>query len=731
MKYLVRCLAAALLSLLMGAAGAVAQESFERVATFPLFSNYDISTQTVASSVSANAAGDLLIYTDPIQGSLGFVDITDPAMPQPAGTLDLDGSPFSIGVLGTSAIVASRVNADSGVVLIVDLKLREVRRTIPLSGIPSDVAVSPNGQFAAVAVESTGEVLVIDAITPFSVFWPTRVVDLNGEISDARPRSVSISQQGRCAVAMTENNAVTVLDLNHQRGLRILLNPVFPNLINGARIDQSWNARTVTLDQIDVTRNQLVELVETLSDVPRKPAGVIWLGANTLATANRDSRGFSVFQRQGSVLFDAGNQIEHLAARIGHFPEHLADLMGTEPNAVLAANHQGTNRLFVSARSAGMVAVYRMQGNVPIHVQTLPTARGPSGLLSIPHRNLFVVSTDLDNRVGKFRSAITIFQLQAGPSSYPTLESADRADGTPIPWAGISGLSADPNDSDLMYAVYDNRYRNSTILKIDLAGDVPTIFEEIPMINTGAIASLPLGVIDVDPEGVAVRPEGGFWVATEGNTPPEVPAVINDQLLQIAPNGVVEKEIILPASLRAQPFRFGFEGVTCVKDANGDEMVYVCVQRKWPDDPVGFCKIGRYDVANEQWTFVHYPLDAPTSPYPGTNWVGLSEITALDANTLLILERDNQAGPDARIKRLYEVDISDIEFKEHGVELEKVSKQLFRDILPDMEAPNGYVLEKVEGVAALPNGEVWIVVDNDGSSVFGETQLINLGTLLD
>ncbi len=731
MKYLVHCFAAALLSLLPGTAVAVAQESFERIATFPLFSNYDISTQTVASSVSANAAGDLLIYTDTVQGGLGFVDITDPAMPLPAGTLDVEGSPFSVAVLGKWAVVASRVNADAGVVLIVDLKLRKVCRTIPVAGIPGDVAVSPDGQFATVAVESSGRVLVIDAITPFPVFWPTRVVDLNGAISAARPRSVSISQQGRCAVAMTENNAVIVLDLNHHRSMRILMNPLFPNVINGAKIDQAWDAYTVTVNQIDATRNKLVELVETLSDVPRKPAAVTWLGANTLATANRDSRGFSVFQRQGNVLFDAGNQLEHLAARIGHFPEQLADVWGSEPNAVLAAKYQGMDHLFVSVRSAGMVGVYRMQGNVPIHLQTLPTARGPSALLSIPQRGLFVVGTDLDNRVGKFRSAITIFQVQAGPPSYPTLESADRADGTPIPWAGISGLSADPSDSELMYAVYDNRYRKSTILKIDLAGDVPTIFDEIPMINTGAIASLPLGVIDVDPEGVAVRPQGGFWVATEGNTPPQVPAVINDQLLQIAPNGVVEKEIILPASLRAQPFRFGFEGVTCVKDANGDEMVYVCVQRKWPDDPVGFCKIGRYDVAKEQWTFALYPLDAPTSPYPGTNWVGLSEITALDANTLLILERDNQAGTDARIKRLYQVDISDIEFKEHGVALEEVSKQLFRDILPDMEAPQGYVLEKVEGVAALPNGEVWIVVDNDGSSVFGETQLINLGKLLD
>ncbi|MBX3417203.1 MAG: esterase-like activity of phytase family protein [Pirellulaceae bacterium] len=716
---------------LLSVVSAHAQETFRRVATFPVFENTDITVQAVASQVAANATGNRLIYTDPIQEKLGFVDITNPSNPIAAGTLAINGSPVALGVIGNIAVVANHLGAEDGNVQLVDLNQSKVVRTIPLSGPPSDVNVNSSGQYAAVAIESTGEILIIDAITPFAVLWPTRVVRLNWEISDPEPTSVSIHSNGRCAATLTNSNQVAILDFSEKRGWRILFNAILPQLVNGAKIERVWDAKTVNLEQVDATRNALVELVETLPNEPRTPAGVTWLSPNTLATANRDSRGFSIFDRQGQVRYDSGNQFEHLAARIGHFPEQRAEFWGAEPNAVAFAKFGGKDYLFASGKAAGMVGVYTMQGDVPTYCQTLATQRSPSGLLAIPSRNLIVVSTDLDNRVGKFRSGISLYELQPGSPDYPTLESANRPDGTPIPWAGISGLSADPFDSNIMYAVYDNRYRNSTILKIDLAFEIPRIVEEIPLINEGAISSLPLGLINVDPEGVAARPQGGFWVATEGNTPPETPEIINDQLLLVAHDGVVEQEILLPASLRAFQIRFGFEGVTCVTDENGYEIVYVCIQRAWQDDPAGFCKIGRYDVANEEWTFARYPLDTPTSPYPGTNWVGLSEITAIDENTLLILERDNQAGADARVKRLYEVDITGVEFRPHGEALPILDKQLWRDILPDMEAPNGAVLEKVEGVAVLPNQDVWIIVDNDGTAIFGETQLFNVGKFSD
>ena len=59
------------------------------------------------------------------------------------------------------------------------------------------------------------------------------------------------------------------------------------------------------------------------------------------------------------------------------------------------------------------------------------------------------------------------------------------------------------------------------------------------------------------------------------------------------------------------------------------------------------------------------------------------------------------------------------------------TKDLVRDLMDDLRAPGGLVLEKIEGAAVLPNGDVLIVNDNDGvDGSNGETQLLNLGQLL-
>jgi hypothetical protein len=38
-------------------------------------------------------------------------------------------------------------------------------------------------------------------------------------------------------------------------------------------------------------------------------------------------------------------------------------------------------------------------------------------------------------------------------------------------------------------------------------------------------------------------------------------------------------------------------------------------------------------------------------------WSGLSELVAVDRNTVAVIERDNQRGPQASIKKIYEFDV--------------------------------------------------------------------------
>ena len=146
----------------------------------------------------------------------------------------------------------------------------------------------------------------------------------------------------------------------------------------------------------------------------------------------------------------------------------------------------------------------------------------------------------------------------------------------------------------------------------------------------------------------------------------------------------------------------------------------VAFQRAWAGD--AHPRIGVYDLAAKTWQFMFYPLDAVTSPNKG--WVGLSEITAVGNNRFVVIERDNQGGPDARVKKLYRIDLNGVA---DGATL---SKTLVRDVLPDLRKTHGLVVEKIEGFAVLANGDALLVNDNDGvDENNGETWLHHLGPL--
>ena len=56
-----------------------------------------------------------------------------------------------------------------------------------------------------------------------------------------------------------------------------------------------------------------------------------------------------------------------------------------------------------------------------------------------------------------------------------------------------------------------------------------------------------------------------------------------------------------------------------------------------------------------------------------------------------------------------------------------VAKTLVRDLVPDLQKPNGAIIEKVEGMAVLSDGTLVFNTDNDGvDDSNGETQQIEV-----
>jgi hypothetical protein len=66
-------------------------------------------------------------------------------------------------------------------------------------------------------------------------------------------------------------------------------------------------------------------------------------------------------------------------------------------------------------------------------------------------------------------------------------------------------------------------------------------------------------------------------------------------------------------------------------------------------------------------------------------------------------------------------------FRPEGESFDTLSKTLVRDLLPDLQATGGMVLEKIESLAVTRSGDLLFANDNDGvTDSNGETQLIRI-----
>jgi len=740
--------------------------NFQRIAAFPIVENFCaatpvdqdcVDTETVAEIVAASTDGETLIYTDSETEHIGFIDISDPENPMPGGLVALTGEPTSVAVVGDYALAAVNTSADfvnvSGHIAVIDVEDRAIVATIPVDGQPDSIATGRTRRYAALVLENernedvcvggtahgtededlcedgggvfggipqlpAGSLVILDMVgRPAS--WTTRTVDLTGLAakagSDPEPEYVDISSRNQAVITMQENNHLVIVDL--------------PT----GRIVNHFSAGTVDLDGIDVDEEGLITLDSSLEDVPREPDAVTWISPFEFATADEGdldggSRGFTIFRADGGVRYASGLEMEYQTVRAGHYPEERSGNKGNEPEGVEFGLYGSRRLLFVGSERASVIGVYELPVfGAPRFVQLLPAGVGPEGLLALPNRNLFVVASEVDGRSDKIRSSVSIYRLEAGAPAYPTIVSENRGPvgaRTPIPWGALSALAADRTDASTAYAVYDSFYKASRIFVLDVNSMPARITREIVLLDSAG------DTLDLDPEGLATRADGGFWLASEGAGSVDDenrPVTSKDVLLQVAPDGRVMRTVNLPASVDALQRRFGFEGVASV--GSGDsEVLYVAFQREWVDDPDGLVRIGRYQVASGAWSFYYYRLDPAASPNGG--WVGLSEIVAIDADNFAVIERDNQGGPDAAVKRIYEFNISRAVPQPQGGDFPVLEKRLVRDILPDLEAPGGLPIEKVEGLTILKNGDVLIVTDNDGvDDSSGETQLINLGPL--
>ncbi|KKD61016.1 alkaline phosphatase [Grimontia sp. AD028] len=687
---------------------AAEQSSFQRISAVSTANNIppgvEKSHETSAEIIAVSEDGNTLVYTDsPLKG-VGMLDITNPKKPTGKGFVSLNGEPTSIDVLGDTFVTGVNTSESytqpSGYLEQRNLTTGVRIEKCELGGQPDSVAVAKDGSFVAVAIENERDEDLNDGVLPqFPAGHLALVPVRNGKLAceaqkkvamtglaniapeDPEPEFVDINSLGEIVVTLQENNHLVIVDGKQ------------------GEVIAHFPAGAVDLENVDLDEERALTFDGTQKNRKREPDAVKWLDDERFVIANEGdyeggSRGFTIFNKQGDVLFESGLDLEYRIAMAGHYPEKRSGNKGAEPEGLEVGTYNGQQYIFVLSERGSVVGVYRDTGKAPEFVQLLPSGIAPESAVAIPQRGLLATANEKDLiEDGGVRAHVMLYQIGSEEPSYPQIESV-MVDGKPIGWGALSGLVADPSNENTLYAVNDSFYKaQPSIFVVDASSMPAKITTRIPVMKDGKPAK------KLDLEGITTDGKGGFWLASEGRTDKEIPHA----LYRTDANGNIVEMVEFPAELLAVEKRYGSEGITRV----GDNL-WIAIQRSWKDDPENTVKLVQYNTKTGEWKAVRYPTE------PAENgWVGLSEITVYEG-ALYIIERDNQIGDAAKVKQLTRVLLADAKPAALGGELPLVSKEVVYDFIPDLKAQGGFVTDKIEGFAITKDGKAFAVTDNDG-----------------
>ena len=220
--------------------------------------------------------------------------------------------------------------------------------------------------------------------------------------NDPEPEFVDINNLGEIVVTIQENNWMAIID-------------------RSGKVISEFDAGLVTLEGVDNKKDGELKMVDTIENVRREPDAVKWIDNDHFATANEGdykheapgqakrggSRGWTIFNKNGSVVYESGSSYERALASAGYWPEKRAEKKGVEPESVEVAMYGDTRYIFVGAERANAIGVYKANDLTnPELVTILPTGIGPEGLVAIPQRNLFISANEVDKE-----KSVTIYSL--------------------------------------------------------------------------------------------------------------------------------------------------------------------------------------------------------------------------------------------------------------------------------------------------------------------------------
>ena len=379
---------------------------------FTPVTTFEVSGE-VAEILAATPDGRTVLYTDSEEQEVGFVDLTRPQAPRQLGAVPVAGEPTSVAVTrdGRYALVAvdtsASFTAPSGELVVLDVRTRRVLATLPLGGQPDSVALSPDGRYAAIAVENQRDEEVADGLPPQLPAGYLSVVELDGRPAGWTADRVSLT--GLAGAAYADDPEPEYVDIRDGIAAVTLQENNAVALVDLASrtVLRSFTAGQVVRTDADTADDGVISFDDPLT-AAREPDAVQWTPDGNLVTADEGDllgggRGWTVFSTTGQVLATSGASAEQALAAAGRYPDGRSDNKGAEFEGAEVARLRGQELLFIGSERGDAVLVYDLADELaPRLLQVLETGSSPEGLLAIERQGLFVTSNEGDGTLSVF-----------------------------------------------------------------------------------------------------------------------------------------------------------------------------------------------------------------------------------------------------------------------------------------------------------------------------------------
>jgi DNA-binding beta-propeller fold protein YncE len=311
----------------------------------------------VAEIVAATPDGNTVIFTNAEEKKLGFVSLTNPTSPSLVGNVDLTalGEPTSVAITpnGQYAIVAILRDPQPGLLVFVNVNTRQIVGQVQLRGIgPDSIAIAPDGQRVVVAIEDQEDennlpgqrpgsvnIVKIDYASPVASRITNIPINLSGVRgvnypTDPQPEYVAINPKGNLAAVSLQENNAIAI-IN----------------INNARVVRIFSTGA-SKHLADLTEDGQVSFTENFQG-RREPDGIAFTrDGQYIVTANEGDtslstfgdgiysggRGWSIFNLRGNVVYDSCDTLEKRAASRGFYPDNRSADRGIEVEGTTIAS---------------------------------------------------------------------------------------------------------------------------------------------------------------------------------------------------------------------------------------------------------------------------------------------------------------------------------------------------------------------------------------------------------